>query len=218
MTVTRVETLAEVLRVGMRRGLYAPGDRMIELRIAEANMVSQATVRDALRLLEREGWVVSQPRRGVMVRAFTRAEAEEVFALTASIESLALRWLFPDMNKTLRATLRGHVRAARRASQDNKTGVGLATLFEIHIALAQASAAQHPMTATILDRLHTAAQLLETVRRARTRLPPRELDPLIAGHELFCDRLDARDLNAAEETLRRQIMLYGGLVLEAMRG
>ncbi|MBL8131055.1 MAG: GntR family transcriptional regulator [Anaerolineae bacterium] len=218
MNATRVEALAGMLRMAIQRGTYAPGDRLVELRIAEANGVSQATVRDALRLLERQGWVVSQPRRGVMVRAFSRADAEEIFALTAAVESLALRWVFPRMNKALRDALRGHVRAARRASLDNKTGLGLAMLFEMHLALARITGAEQPITAEMLDRLHTAAQILESVRRARTRLPARELDPLIAGHELFCDRLDARDLNGADETLRRQITLYGGMVLEALRG
>lgn len=218
MTETRFEALADNLRGAIRRGELVSGERLVELRIAEAHGVSQATVRDALRHLEQEGWLTSQPRRGVVVRTFTREEADEVFALTAAVESLALRSVFPNLNKTFRDALRGHVRAARRASQDNKTGVGLSMLFEMHLTLARIAATDRPMTVGVLDRLHNAAQLLEATRRARTRLPSRELDPLIAIHEHFCDKLDARDLEGAEAALKRQIALYSGMVLDALSG
>jgi DNA-binding GntR family transcriptional regulator len=210
--------VADALRTAIINGMYHPGERLIELRLAAAYSVSQASVREALRLLEREGWVVSQPRRGAMVRTFTAGQAEEVFALLAAIEAQALRWVFAELKKPARDALRSHVRAARRASQDNKTGLGLSMLFEVHLTLARIAAAEHPLTGELLERLHNHARLLEAIRRMRVRLPPRELDPLIAGHEALCDRIDARDLDGAEALLRRQIVLYSGMVLDVLRG
>ncbi len=214
----RAQGVADALRAAIINGEYYPGERLVELRLMGVYAVSQATVREALRLLEREGWVVSQPRRGAMVRTFTAAQAEEVFALLAAIESQALRWVFAGLKKAARDQLHAHVRAARRASQDNKTGLGLSMLFEVHLTLARIAAAEHPLTGELLERLHNHARLLEAMRRMRVRLPPRELDPLIAGHEALCERIDARDLDGAEVLLRRQIVLYSGMVLDVLRG
>lgn len=218
MSATRAETVAASLRSAILRGDYLPGERLVELPIADSLGVSQATVRDALRLLERDGWVVSQPRRGVTVRAFTREEAEEVFVLTAAVEAQALRWALPSMNRSIREALRGHVRAARRASQDDKPAAVLSILFEIHFAIARVAGSERPLTAALLSQLHNHMQLLEAMRRTRTRLPVRELHPLIEGHDVLCDRIDARDAEGAEAALRRQIALLGGLVMEALRG
>ncbi|MDZ4771280.1 MAG: GntR family transcriptional regulator [Chloroflexota bacterium] len=214
---SRVAVVADALRTAIARGDYLPGERLVELRIAAAHQVSQVTARDALRLLDKEGWVVSEPRRGATVRTFTTAQAEEVYALLAAIESQALRWVFSTLKKAARDELRGHVRAARRASLDSKTGLGLSILFEIHLTLARIASAEHPLTGELLDRLHNHARLLEAMRRSRSKLPSRELDPLIAGHDAFCERLDARDLDGAEALLRRQIVLYGALVLDVLR-
>lgn len=217
MTPIRSAVVADALRSAIIAGHFLPGEHLVEMKIAAAQGVSQGTVREALRSLEREGWLVSHARRGVLVRSFTTTEAEEVYALLAAIESQALRWVFSSLKKNARDELRAHVRAARRASQDNKTGLGLAILFEIHMTLARIAAAEHPLTGEMLQRLHNYVRLLEGIRRARAKLPSRELDPLIAGHDAFCERLDARDLDGAEALLRRQIVLYGALVLDVLR-
>lgn len=49
-------------------GRLAPGDRLVETRIAQDYGVSQAPVREALRDLEMFGFIVSSPFRGAIVR------------------------------------------------------------------------------------------------------------------------------------------------------
>src|SRR5512147_3047345 len=90
--ITRAETAAETIRAAILHGGYLSGERLIEVKIAQTLDVSQNTIRDALRILEGEGWVVKNPRHGVYVRSFTAAEAAEVCTVLAAVESLILAW------------------------------------------------------------------------------------------------------------------------------
>ena len=59
---TRAETVAAALREAILKGDYLSGERLIELSLAKTFDVSQNTVRDAMRLLEQDGWVVKHAR------------------------------------------------------------------------------------------------------------------------------------------------------------
>jgi len=70
-------------------GDYGPGDRIVETRVASELRVSQGTVREALRELEALGTVVSEPHRGVRVRAVSADELAEIYPVRAAIEEVA---------------------------------------------------------------------------------------------------------------------------------
>ena len=53
-------------------GTFQPGDRIVESDVAATLGVSRGPVREAARLLEQKGLVVSIPRRGFFVREFSR--------------------------------------------------------------------------------------------------------------------------------------------------
>lgn len=82
------------LRELIVRGALAPGARIIETDVAERLGVSRTPVRDALRQLQQEGYVVASGR-GVQARLsvapLTREDARELFNITALVEGLAAR-------------------------------------------------------------------------------------------------------------------------------
>lgn len=61
------------------RGQLRPGDRMPETELALTLGVSRGPVREALLLLERDGWVEVKPRHGATVRRRSNREIEELF-------------------------------------------------------------------------------------------------------------------------------------------
>ncbi len=73
-------------------GILAPGERLVEMRIAEEFKTSQAPVREALRELETMRLVASEPYRGTRVRAVLEQAAAETAAprLKANAGSLRL--------------------------------------------------------------------------------------------------------------------------------
>ncbi len=70
-------------------GALEPGDRLIELKIAEEMQTSQAPVREALRELEAIGLIEIQRNRGARVRIIDDAELTEIYAVRAELEALA---------------------------------------------------------------------------------------------------------------------------------
>src|SRR5215210_7551356 len=72
-------------------GFYGPGDRIVEMRVAEEFGVSQAPVREALRELELLRLVVSEPFRGARVREVSAEELAEIYPVRAALEEVAAR-------------------------------------------------------------------------------------------------------------------------------
>lgn len=82
--------VADQLRDAIIHGRLAPGEHIIERDIADAAHLSRGPVRDALRILENEGLVIRQPRRGTYVTGMTLRDAEEIYSLRQPLELLAV--------------------------------------------------------------------------------------------------------------------------------
>jgi DNA-binding GntR family transcriptional regulator len=76
-------------------GVYGPGERIVEIRVAEEFGVSQAPVREALRELELLRLIVSEPFRGARVRSVTSEELAEIYPVRAALEEVAARAAAP---------------------------------------------------------------------------------------------------------------------------
>ncbi|SCM79530.1 GntR family transcriptional regulator [uncultured Pleomorphomonas sp.] len=105
MTTAKSDTLAS--RIGKTladriiSGAIEAGSRLRQDHVAEEFGASHVPVREAFRLLESQGLVVSEPRRGVRVAGFTREEVREVAEMRAALEALALRHAVPHMTRAI---------------------------------------------------------------------------------------------------------------------
>lgn len=88
-----VEQVADYLTQAIISQHFAPGERLSEVQLARDLGVSRAPVREAARLLESRGLVVSQPRRGFFVRALDATELGDVFDLRLCLERHAMERL-----------------------------------------------------------------------------------------------------------------------------
>jgi len=70
-------------------GVYEPGDRLTEERLADDFGVSRNPVREAIRVLEAEGFLHAQPRRGAVVASLSVRDVEDLFDVRLSLETLA---------------------------------------------------------------------------------------------------------------------------------
>jgi DNA-binding GntR family transcriptional regulator len=71
-------------------GHLQPGERLVEARIAEELNCSRTTVREAMLMLERQGLVVNNPRRGTYVTRLSQADALDLGYTRAVLESFAV--------------------------------------------------------------------------------------------------------------------------------
>ena len=72
-------------------GKLSAGTQISETRIAEQLGISRTPVGEAIRTLAAEGWVEQQPRRGTVVRSFSRREIIELYELREALETFAAR-------------------------------------------------------------------------------------------------------------------------------
>ncbi|UCM88177.1 GntR family transcriptional regulator [Streptomyces marincola] len=85
------EQVREELRSRINEGVIKPGERIYEHLVASELGVSRNPVREAIRMLESEGLVVVEPRRGVLVRRFDPRDVEDLFDVREAMEVLAAR-------------------------------------------------------------------------------------------------------------------------------
>ncbi|HWL42083.1 MAG TPA: GntR family transcriptional regulator [Ilumatobacter sp.] len=88
---TTGQTVVSTLRRDIVDGVLRPGAWLRQSSLAEQLGVSRAPLREAFRILEGEGLVVSVPRRGYQVRELSLEDLEEIVAIRSVVESEALR-------------------------------------------------------------------------------------------------------------------------------
>jgi DNA-binding GntR family transcriptional regulator len=110
------DQVVDELRRQIVDGVHAPGDRLTEDSLAEAFGVSRNPVREAIRVLESEGFVVAQPRRGAVVASLSTQDVQDLFDVRLALEPLAARLAAERGGPAAAAALREITGAARAAA------------------------------------------------------------------------------------------------------
>ena len=181
------EELAERVRVLIVEGGIEPGARIDERALCERFGVSRTPLREAIKVLGREGYVRLVPGRGAAAAELTRADLEEAFPIMGALEALAgelaARNATPGEIEAIRALheeMRGRHRSGDRPAY-------FALNERIHLAIAEASG-----NAT-LQRMQRS--LDGRVRRGRyqANIRPARWDQAMAEHERIMEALADRD-------------------------
>jgi DNA-binding GntR family transcriptional regulator len=83
------EIVFETIRNAIVSGDLKPGERVMEVQMAESLGVSRTPVREAIRKLELEGLIIMLPRKGAYVADLSVKDLTEVMEIRASLEGLA---------------------------------------------------------------------------------------------------------------------------------
>ena len=85
------QQIADVLREDIIQGRIKPGERIVEEDIAEKFHVSRGPVREALRHIGEEGFVVYESHKGSTVKTISYEEMQENYLVRSTLEVLAIR-------------------------------------------------------------------------------------------------------------------------------
>jgi len=88
---TKEEQVADFLREGIISGMFPRGSRLKQAEIAQRLQLSITPVREALKLLEAEGYVNGNSYRGACVVPFDATASNEVLELRLMLESRLIR-------------------------------------------------------------------------------------------------------------------------------
>ena len=85
------DVVFQTLRNAILKGELKPGERLMEIQLAQKLGVSRTPVREALRKLELEGLVIMIPRRGAIVADITIQDLNDVLEVREALEELAVK-------------------------------------------------------------------------------------------------------------------------------
>lgn len=109
------QRVVEYLHEGIKSGILAPGQRLVEADLARDLGVSRGTIREALNRLAAEGLAEITPHRGAAVRQMTLEDVAELFAMREIIEGGAARLAAERVSESpLRDSLLAEIEEQRR--------------------------------------------------------------------------------------------------------
>ena len=83
------DVVFNTLRRAILRGELKPGERLMEIQLANKLGVSRTPIREAIRKLELEGLVLMIPRKGAEVAEITEKNLRDVLEVRGALEELA---------------------------------------------------------------------------------------------------------------------------------
>lgn len=187
------DQVREEIRQRIIDGQLLPGSRMVERELAAELGVSRVPVREALRMLETEGFVTVVPRKGVVVRSMSREDVVELFDVREALEVLATRRAAESATPTDLRRLEQLLGKARKAiDAGDGTAAGAANeAFHDEIIVLARNGLLAGMLEPLQGRLHWLFRQTE------------DLDALWSEHRQLYEAIASGDSDrAAEQALR----------------
>jgi DNA-binding GntR family transcriptional regulator len=120
-----------------------PGERLTEQELSDEFEASRGPVREALRILEREGLVQIHSRRGARVTMLTPEEVAEIFEVRASLYRNVFERLARNSSPEIVKILQDSISRLRRLAEfEDDNGAYAATVFRASLGLARAAGNQ----------------------------------------------------------------------------
>jgi len=193
------EIVFESLRVAIINGTLRPGERLMELQLAEQMGVSRTPVREAIRKLELEGFVVMVPRKGAYVSGISVKDIIDIFEVRAALESLAAGLAAERITEEELDELERALFQIQEVSTGDNIGVVADKDATFHELLFRASRNQR-LVAMI-------THLQEQIQRFRTTSlsVPGRTKHAVAEHKNIVDAIGERNVELAQALAREHV-------------
>lgn len=113
------DVVFNTLRQAILRGELKPGERLMEIQLANKLGVSRTPVREAIRKLELEGLVLMIPRKGAEVADISEKSLRDVLEVRKALEELAARLACDKIRKAQLTKLRRAAEDFRKILKSN---------------------------------------------------------------------------------------------------
>ncbi len=201
--LSTTQTISAQLRTAILHGQLAPGEALRQDSLARHFAVSHIPIREALRQLESEGWVQSEPNKGATVSVLDAGEAREIYEMRAALECLALRHAIP-----------AHTTASLKFARD----MLLAASRERDVSLyVQRNEQFHAALFAPAPRPHLQAAIAQLHRRSERYLRLKYLHPGLKlesdqEHQELLDACMQRNARRATSIMSRHLLGTGELL------
>ncbi len=194
------------LREAILHGELDAGSELSQVKLADDFGVSRGPVREALRLLEREGLVEAELNRRVRVASFSPGDLEELYALRIVNEALGIRASVPHLTDEDLAALHADIE-----QMESLAGTAIDFWEPVHRHF------HHTLIAYSGARIVRLAEQLsdhaERYRLVYVTQDPRAWSVGAAEHREIVAACDDGDATAAADALARHLARTAGSVL-----
>lgn len=202
------EFIRDRIRDRISDGTYPPGTRLVERDLAAQFEVSRLPVREALRMLNTEGFVEMLATRGVIVRQLSRTDVEELFDVREALETTAFRKAAQRATRDDIERLEALARRAEAAIEAGDRDTVYACNVEFHDVVPE------------MARNKVLVEMLEPIegRLHWINLQNDEPDVLWAEHRIMLEALIAGDADRAQQLSCEHIEVNRSRVLRHLFG
>ena len=123
----------EVLRDRIINGTYSPGEKLGEREIAELVHVSRTPTREALRVLEYEGFVIKSGQGGIYVKKYSPEELDTLHKMLIRLEGLAVQMAIPKLSDSDLTNLQNLTDRMSYMASKRRYGDYLGLNFDFHL-------------------------------------------------------------------------------------
>lgn len=196
------------LRESIMVGKLKPGERLMEVQLAENLGVSRTPVREAIRKLELEGLVVMVPRKGAYVSEVSISDIKDVLEIRVSLEGLAASLASERIKESEIDSLQNKFNELKKAIESGDIQDIIDKDTELHDIIFNAT--RNKRLISLVDSLR------EQVQRFRVTYmhSNNESANLIEEHKKILDAIKNRNKNKAKEYAEEHIRKAKDYIVE----
>lgn len=203
-TTGATDRVAQEIVERIRDGDFVPGQRLVEVSLAEEFGVSRGVIRQCLYKLSAERVVDMELHRGATIHKFSRSELDEVYELREILEGFAARKAAEHKNhKAVAAELEKLVEEMAPSVATEDRGAFSPINARFHEVIIKA--ADNREISSVLSRLHA---LLPRMIYGRL-LNPGTIRESDAAHRAIVEAIAAGDGRSAGDAMQRHIRKSG---------
>ncbi|HHW14918.1 MAG TPA: GntR family transcriptional regulator [Firmicutes bacterium] len=205
------ELVFEALREAIIQGRLHPGERLMEIQLAEELGVSRTPVREAIRKLELEGLVLMIPRKGAYVSEISMKDIADVFEIRRALEGLAARLAAERATEQeIERLERALVKIAEIAQAEDLDGaVALDTDFHEELM----AASHNPRLSQLVSNLREQIQRF----RLTSLSHPGRVKLAVEEHRKIVDAIASHDADLAQNLAYEHIENAENSLMEVIR-
>ncbi|HEY8464740.1 MAG TPA: GntR family transcriptional regulator [Bacillota bacterium] len=193
------ELVFESLREAIISGQLSPGERLMEIQLAEEMGVSRTPVREAIRKLEREGLVVMVPRKGAYVAGLSIKDVTDVFEIRGALEGLAAELAAERITEEELENLERYLVKIAADIEEGELSRVVQTDTDFHTLLYQSSHNNH--LSQIINNLREQIQRFRTTSLSY----PGRMKTALEEHRKIVEAISIRDGQLARELAKEHI-------------
>lgn len=193
------DVVFNTLRHAILKGELEPGERLMEIALAQKLGVSRTPIREAIRKLELEGLVVMVPRKGAEVADITENDLRDVLEVRTALEELSIELAMKNMTYEDYENLK----KASEGFAKNSEGDDLIKIAEEDVAFHE-----------IIYMATGNKRLIQMINNLREQMYRYRLEyikdksthaRLVEEHERIIEAMRKQDVNAAKAAIKLHV-------------